>query len=738
MTIKPGYFGSKGGSGGGDSELLADMPLNEVFVKNASSDLVGTGMRLLADGTLLAPEKFQVESGSINFGDLITISEAAGFLALWNHLNNKQYQMVDYYVPRDEPTHNPRFFRLYEAEWEFAATTDGSTTLTNNPCTFNYTTQLDARTNKIVLYANQAMTNVKLRVKQVASNVVIKYLPSKASWLGHSAGYNLVPGMNVIDLMDSPVPLTAGDLLEFEIVGDNISLLGSVSGIPKFSTFVQRGTFIDLATELDITPQNIKYLLETLSSPYKLSKDAIQDAVLSVNGQFGDVILTASSVDAQPESDVLTRLAELSLTSQILIGTDDNGDIELIPYTNFSKSLLSSEDSFTARGFLQLGTSATKDTGVVNGVVPLNSSTKIDSTYLDLATVSFTGSYSDLLNKPVIPSAQIQSDWTQANTSSLDYIKNKPTIPVVNYPVTSVNTKTGAVVLNNVDVGAAATIHSHTISDVTGLQTALDNKITIGASIPYSTLTGTPTIPTNGSFTFIGLSDTDNTIVANGFLRWNSSGTSVSYSTTIPYALLSGAPSLATVATTGSYNDLINKPTIPSGQVNSDWTAVSGVTQILNKPVLFDGTWTSLTGKPTFATVATSGSYVDLINKPTIPTTTTQISEGTNLYYTNARVASYLAANSYKKVEMFQGTTNASGVYQVTFANTYTLVPHVNPVMINNAANYIMTLTNVTTTGCTVTILQRSAVTLLAVEVLLAATVPVSGATVGVLVVSKD
>jgi len=46
-----------------------------------------------------------------------------------------------------------------------------------------------------------------------------------------------------------------------------------------------------------------------------------------------------------------------------------------------------------------------------------------------LATVATSGSYTDLTNKPTIPAAQIQSDWTQANTSALDYIKNKPTIP---------------------------------------------------------------------------------------------------------------------------------------------------------------------------------------------------------------------------------------------------------------------------------------------------------------------
>ena len=46
-------------------------------------------------------------------------------------------------------------------------------------------------------------------------------------------------------------------------------------------------------------------------------------------------------------------------------------------------------------------------------------------------------------------------------------------------------------------------------------------------------------------------------------------------------------------------------PSIPPAQVNSDWNAVSGLAQILNKPLL--------------ATVATSGDYNDLSNLPTIP-----------------------------------------------------------------------------------------------------------------------
>jgi microcystin-dependent protein len=59
------------------------------------------------------------------------------------------------------------------------------------------------------------------------------------------------------------------------------------------------------------------------------------------------------------------------------------------------------------------------------------------------------------------------------------------------------------------------------------------------------------------------------------------------------------APKLAVVATSGSYNDLTNKPS--------------------------EATYASLKDKPTLATVATSGSYNDLTNKPTIPSKTSEL-----------------------------------------------------------------------------------------------------------------
>ena len=48
----------------------------------------------------------------------------------------------------------------------------------------------------------------------------------------------------------------------------------------------------------------------------------------------------------------------------------------------------------------------------------------------DLATVATTGSYDDLTDKPTIPVAQVQSDWSQVDNTKVDYIKNKPDLSV--------------------------------------------------------------------------------------------------------------------------------------------------------------------------------------------------------------------------------------------------------------------------------------------------------------------
>ena len=146
-----------------------------------------------------------------------------------------------------------------------------------------------------------------------------------------------------------------------------------------------------------------------------------------------------------------------------------------------------------------------------------------------------------------------------------------------------------------------ATAQVPTLYPSTGQNTdgAMTQKATTDALALKADSSSLATVATSGDYNDLSNKPTIPTIPTqtSAFVNNGSDGTSTYVE----------ADELAAVATSGSYNDLSNKPTIPAAQVNSDWNATSGVAQILNKPTL--------------ATVATSGSYNDLTDKPTIPAT---------------------------------------------------------------------------------------------------------------------
>ena len=133
--------------------------------------------------------------------------------------------------------------------------------------------------------------------------------------------------------------------------------------------------------------------------------------------------------------------------------------------------------------------------------------------------------------------------------------------------------------------------------------------------------------------------------------------------------------SLATVATSGSYADLSNKPTIPTNV--SDLTNDSGYQTASDVS-------TAIAGKvdtADLATVATSGSYNDLSNKPTIPT----VNNGTLTIRQNGKTLGEFTANqstnttvnltdnsSYSTSEVKTSATwiNGKPIYKKTFSFT--------------------------------------------------------------------
>lgn len=161
-----------------------------------------------------------------------------------------------------------------------------------------------------------------------------------------------------------------------------------------------------------------------------------------------------------------------------------------------------------------------------------------------------------------------------------------------------------------------ATVSGWGFTKNTGTVTSVNNVSPVNGNVTLSI----PTVPTNVSaFT-------------------NDSGY-ITSSALSPYAL---SADLASVATSGSYNDLSNKPTIPAAQVNSDWNATSGVARILNKPTIPTVNNASLiiqkngTNVATFTANASSNVTANI----SVPTNTNELTNGAG-FITSSALSGY-------------------------------------------------------------------------------------------------
>ena len=207
--------------------------------------------------------------------------------------------------------------------------------------------------------------------------------------------------------------------------------------------------------------------------------------------------------------------------------------------------------------------------------------------------------------------------------------------------------------------GKANAVHTHVISDVTGLQNVLDTKAatsslaTVATTGSYADLTNKPTlsmVASTGSYTDLTNKPVFQTVASTG-----------------SYTDLYNLPDLFS----GSYTDLTNKPTrlgqftndvgyqtasevssainnvvgaAPSGlgtlaeiaaQLQSDESALLALTATVQSlaPVATSGSYADLTNKPTLF----SGSYADLTGKPSIPSKTSDLTNDSG-YQTSAQV----------------------------------------------------------------------------------------------------
>lgn len=268
----------------------------------------------------------------------------------------------------------------------------------------------------------------------------------------------------------------------------------------------------------------------------------------------------------------------------------------------------------------------------------------------ELATVAFTGDYNDLINRPVF--LQLQSDWNQTDTDAADYIKNKPTIPTVNDATLTIQKNwagIGTFTANSstntsINITVPNVINNVTSTDTNNALSALQGKnlqdqiddlksmwrflslwdattwlpISFPLSTPYNYQTWdyylVETVwDTNYRPNWTQYTGTASTTVETDELEiwdmyiydWQIWLLQINHGKTVSFANLSWQPSdnanlasalnakansssISAVGFSGDYDDLLNKPSIPAGQVQSDWnqTTTTAVDYIKNKPTI--------------------------------------------------------------------------------------------------------------------------------------------------------
>ena len=191
----------------------------------------------------------------------------------------------------------------------------------------------------------------------------------------------------------------------------------------------------------------------------------------------------------------------------------------------------------------------------------------------ELSAVATSGSYNDLNNKPTIPSisglASEEFVTTKINEAKLDGVK----VDLTPYAKTA-------------------------------------DLSTVAKSGDYNDLNNKPTIPS-----ISGLASEAFVKNAINEAKLNGSGSNIDLS------IYAKTADLSTVAKSGSYIDLTDKPYIPP---DPDLTPYAKTAELSN--VAKTGSYNDLKDKPNIpnipalSTVATSGNYNDLTNKPTILT----------------------------------------------------------------------------------------------------------------------
>ena len=459
------------------------------------------------------------------------------------------------------------------------------------------------------------------------------------------------------------------------ISGENIKTVNNNSLLGSGNITIESGSNVEIVTSWETTTSDEKVPSE------KLAKDSL-DNKISKSSTTG-LVKNDGSIDTNSylTSSSLTDYVQKSNTNGLLKndGTvDTNAYITSASVPSASSSTPSAD---TTNGAVGTGTTWARadHKHPKSSIYAESSHTHTKSQITDfptLSTVATSGSYTDLSNKPSIPSSSSDlSDGSSlvktSNTNGL--LKNDGTVDTTSYSTfsgsyTDLSNKP-TIPLQNVWYGTCSTGANTQTKEVT----VSDWNFTTGNML-FVKFTNANNY--NGTAKLkIGDVSTDIVIVGTTTTSryyWKSGELVGFVYDGTNFTMLEKAPASTTYY---GVTKLVDSVTSTSTSLSATPNSVKQAYDLANgkADAVHTHITTDITDFPSLSTVATSGSYTDLSNKPSIPSSSSDLSDGSSLIKTSntsglIKNDGTIDTNSYSTTTHTHGNLNSNGT--ITNADT--------------------------------------------------------------------
>ncbi len=218
-----------------------------------------------ATGEFTFNESVNVPAGSINVGEVLQLTEGIADLIVVDKLRSSMAFSVNTDFDDATGSSTPTYY-AFSPPFVLSKQIDDSQVITDNPLTFSLTGTVvapDVRLiDKITIRTNGPMVNFRAKLVDNSTGLTIRYIPSKAAYLGLTDGLTLgtgdivfyftVTGINTptdIYLGYSPFIIEESQQIDFTVIGDSIDVLGNVGGIPYLVAEAHDGPAIVLGQD---------------------------------------------------------------------------------------------------------------------------------------------------------------------------------------------------------------------------------------------------------------------------------------------------------------------------------------------------------------------------------------------------------------------------------------------------------------------------------------------------------